>query len=34
MKNKDFGIGIRDTGDMRRKKAGGGMRDWETLLSL
>ena len=27
MKNKGFGIGIRDRGDMRRGKAGGGMRD-------
>ena len=34
MKNKGFGIGIRDRGDMRRGKAGGGMRDWETLSSL
>ena len=34
MKNKDFGIGIRDHGDMPEEKAGGGMRDWETLVSL
>ena len=28
MKNKDFGIGIRDQGDMPEEKAGGGMEDW------